>query len=228
MCGSSGTNLQRPIGYRTPRQRFGAHLRVGERGGGEASGCQLRGSLAASELYGTGVVQSRKACDQSVNCVSCGVARRATSRGRLIADVEIPARVASSSSDGLSSPGRPLPKRSARLGTRRSSRRMCGRRRAAKAAHKLHDACAWGSSGDARLSGAVIEKCEAVFLGRLTPAQKRNYAGASATLQRQICETKIGSLARRRGGALLRGDRRLLRQERRRCRPPSPRRRLRR
>jgi hypothetical protein len=44
-----------------------------------------------------------------------------------------------------------------------------------EAAHKLHDACAWGSSGDARLSGAVIEKCEALFLARLTPAQKRNY-----------------------------------------------------
>ncbi len=42
-------------------------------------------------------------------------------------------------------------------------------------AHKLHDACSWGSSGDARLSGAVIEKCEALFLDRLTPAQKRNY-----------------------------------------------------
>jgi uncharacterized protein YecT (DUF1311 family) len=43
------------------------------------------------------------------------------------------------------------------------------------AAHKLHDACAWGSSGDARLAGVVIDKCEATFLSRLTPAQKRNY-----------------------------------------------------
>jgi hypothetical protein len=44
-----------------------------------------------------------------------------------------------------------------------------------EAAHKLHDACVWGSSGDVALSGTVIEKCEAVFFGRLTPAQKRNY-----------------------------------------------------
>jgi hypothetical protein len=47
--------------------------------------------------------------------------------------------------------------------------------RTCEAAHKLHDACSWGSSGDVGLSGVVIEKCEAVFLGRLTPAQKRNY-----------------------------------------------------
>ena len=63
-----------------------------------------------------------------------------------------------------------------------------------EAAHKLHDACAWGSSGDARLSGAVIEKCEAVFLSRLTPAQKRNYEA-----RQQRCSEKYaredGSLA---------------------------------
>src|ERR1700761_2440939 len=44
-----------------------------------------------------------------------------------------------------------------------------------EAAHKLHDACGWGSSGDVALSGAVIEKCEAVFLNHLSPSQKRNY-----------------------------------------------------
>jgi hypothetical protein len=32
-----------------------------------------------------------------------------------------------------------------------------------EAAHKLHDACAWGSSGDAGLSGAVIEKAKPCF-----------------------------------------------------------------
>jgi hypothetical protein len=32
------------------------------------------------------------------------------------------------------------------------------------AAHKLHDTCAWGSSGDAGLSQVVIDKCEAGFL----------------------------------------------------------------
>jgi uncharacterized protein YecT (DUF1311 family) len=63
-----------------------------------------------------------------------------------------------------------------------------------EAAHKLHNACAWGSSGDVRLSGAVIEKCEAVFLSRLTPAQKRNYQA-----RQQRCSDKYaredGSLA---------------------------------
>jgi uncharacterized protein YecT (DUF1311 family) len=63
-----------------------------------------------------------------------------------------------------------------------------------EAAHKLHDACSWGSSGDAGLSGVVIEKCEALFLGRLTPAQKRNYQA-----RQQRCSDKYaredGSLA---------------------------------
>jgi uncharacterized protein YecT (DUF1311 family) len=63
-----------------------------------------------------------------------------------------------------------------------------------EAAHKLHDACGWGSSGDVALSGAVIEKCEAVFLSRLTPAQKRNYEA-----RQQRCSDKFaredGSLA---------------------------------
>jgi uncharacterized protein len=63
-----------------------------------------------------------------------------------------------------------------------------------EAAHKLHDACGWGSSGDVALSGAVIEKCEAVFLSRLTPAQKRNYEA-----RQQRCSEKYaredGSLA---------------------------------
>jgi hypothetical protein len=44
-----------------------------------------------------------------------------------------------------------------------------------EAAHKLHEACSWGSSGDAGLSGVVIEKCEATFLSHLTQAQKKNY-----------------------------------------------------
>jgi hypothetical protein len=66
--------------------------------------------------------------------------------------------------------------------------------RTCEAAHKLHDACSWGSSGDAGLSGVVIEKCEAVFLGGLTPAQKRNYQA-----RQQRCSDKYaredGSLA---------------------------------
>jgi uncharacterized protein YecT (DUF1311 family) len=63
-----------------------------------------------------------------------------------------------------------------------------------EAAHKLHAACSWGSSGDVALSGVVIEKCEAVFLSRLTPAQKRNYEA-----RQQRCSEKFaredGSLA---------------------------------
>jgi hypothetical protein len=63
-----------------------------------------------------------------------------------------------------------------------------------EAAHKLHDACGWGSSGDVALSGVVIEKCEAVFLSRLTPAQNRNYQA-----RQQGCSEKYaredGSLA---------------------------------
>ncbi|TSE05379.1 hypothetical protein C1D09_022510, partial [Mesorhizobium intechi] len=43
------------------------------------------------------------------------------------------------------------------------------------AAHKLHQACAWGSSGDGFMSEAVIDKCKAGFFDRLTRKQKRLY-----------------------------------------------------
>ncbi|WP_095200667.1 hypothetical protein [Mesorhizobium carmichaelinearum] len=43
------------------------------------------------------------------------------------------------------------------------------------AAHKLHQACAWESSGDEFMSEDVIDKCEAGFLDRLTAKQKRLY-----------------------------------------------------
>lgn len=43
------------------------------------------------------------------------------------------------------------------------------------AAHKLHQACAWGSSGDEFMSEDVIDKCETGFLDRLTAKQKRLY-----------------------------------------------------
>ncbi len=48
------------------------------------------------------------------------------------------------------------------------------------AAHKLHAACAWGSSGDAFLSEPVLDKCEAGFLPHLTAAQKRIYEARRA------------------------------------------------
>ena len=38
-------------------------------------------------------------------------------------------------------------------------------------AHALHGECAWGSSGDAELSGVVIARCEEIFLGRLRRTQ---------------------------------------------------------
>ena len=140
-----------------------------------------------------GIVKSRKACDQSVNCVARRVARGATP-GRLIADVEIRGSRRCSSLDGLSSLGRPLPKQSARLGTRRSSKRMCGRRRAARPLTSSTTPVPGDRAATRALSGAVIEKCEAVFLGRLTPAQKRNYEA-----RQQRCSDKYaredGSLA---------------------------------
>ncbi len=43
------------------------------------------------------------------------------------------------------------------------------------AANALHEQCAWGSSGDARLSGVVIPKCEAGFLAKLSKPQRRTY-----------------------------------------------------
>lgn len=49
------------------------------------------------------------------------------------------------------------------------------------AANALHEACAWGSSGDAGLSGVVIPKCEAGFLAKLNKAQHRKYDQRGAT-----------------------------------------------
>ncbi|TIW63736.1 MAG: hypothetical protein E5V60_21990, partial [Mesorhizobium sp.] len=42
-------------------------------------------------------------------------------------------------------------------------------------AHKLHDACAWGSSGDATMTEIVMSKCEAGFFDHMSAAQKRRY-----------------------------------------------------
>jgi uncharacterized protein YecT (DUF1311 family) len=76
-----------------------------------------------------------------------------------------------------------------------------------EAAHKLHEACSWGSSGDSGLSGVVIEKCEATFLSHLTPAQKKNYEarqqrcadkysredGSEATSEASLCAEEISA-----------------------------------
>jgi hypothetical protein len=53
------------------------------------------------------------------------------------------------------------------------------------AAHKLHDTCAWGSSGDAGFSQVVIDKCEAGFLSKLDKAQKRIYDARGKTCEKK-------------------------------------------
>ncbi len=74
-------------------------------------------------------------------------------------------------------------------------------------AHALHEACAWGSSGDAGLTGVVVEKCEAVFLNRLDAKQKRNYQarvrrcadkasreqGTAAISEGAMCEEEVAA-----------------------------------
>src|SRR5689334_10567167 len=42
-------------------------------------------------------------------------------------------------------------------------------------AHALHLFCGYGATGDRGLTSIVVEKCEAVFLKKLTPDQKRTY-----------------------------------------------------
>jgi hypothetical protein len=43
------------------------------------------------------------------------------------------------------------------------------------AAHKLHQACAWGSSGDELMSEIVIDKCKVGFDAQLTRKQRLLY-----------------------------------------------------
>lgn len=44
-----------------------------------------------------------------------------------------------------------------------------------KEALEVMQSCAYGASGDVTLSSAVVEVCEAGFLGRLSKAQRRSY-----------------------------------------------------
>ena len=53
------------------------------------------------------------------------------------------------------------------------------------AAHKLHEACAWGSSGDSNMTEIVVKKCEAGFFDHMTGAQKRRYEA-----RRQACSKR--------------------------------------
>lgn len=59
-------------------------------------------------------------------------------------------------------------------------------------AHKLHDACAWGSSGDANMTEIVIGKCEAGFLDRMTAAQKRRYESRGQACGERYPITPLG------------------------------------
>lgn len=60
------------------------------------------------------------------------------------------------------------------------------------AAHALHEACAWGSSGDADMTEIVVKKCEAGFLDRMTVAQKRRYEARGRACDRRYPITELG------------------------------------
>ena len=59
-------------------------------------------------------------------------------------------------------------------------------------AHKLHDACAWGSSGDANMTEIVMSKCEAGFLDHMTAAQKRRYEARGRACGERYPITPLG------------------------------------
>ena len=60
------------------------------------------------------------------------------------------------------------------------------------AAHKLHQACAWGSSGDELMSEAVIDKCKAGFFDRLTRRQSRLYDKRLEACSERYPVTELG------------------------------------
>ncbi len=60
------------------------------------------------------------------------------------------------------------------------------------AAHKLHEACAWGSSGDANMTEIVVKKCEAGFFDHMTVAQKRRYETRGQACARRYPITELG------------------------------------
>lgn len=59
-------------------------------------------------------------------------------------------------------------------------------------AHALHEACAWGSSGDANMTEIVVKKCEAGFLDRMTVAQKRHYDARRNACRKRYPITQLG------------------------------------
>ncbi|RWA69708.1 MAG: hypothetical protein EOQ28_22710 [Mesorhizobium sp.] len=59
-------------------------------------------------------------------------------------------------------------------------------------AHELHEACAWGSRGDARMTEVVIDKCQAGFLDHLTSTQKRRYEKRLDACTKRYPVTEMG------------------------------------
>ncbi|TIX08273.1 MAG: hypothetical protein E5V44_11655, partial [Mesorhizobium sp.] len=57
-------------------------------------------------------------------------------------------------------------------------------------AHKLHDACAWGSSGDATMTEIVMS--EAGFFDHMTAAQKRRYEARGRACGERYPVTPLG------------------------------------
>jgi hypothetical protein len=60
---------------------------------------------------------------------------------------------------------------------------------------KIFQSCGMGASSDVRLGGVVTEKCEAVFEGRLSAAQKRAYSRAQAICGKKY-EKETGTMYR--------------------------------
>jgi hypothetical protein len=57
------------------------------------------------------------------------------------------------------------------------------------------EACAYGASGDIALGAVVIGKCEAGFLGKLTPARRKSYDRAQSQCARKYAK-QSGTLYR--------------------------------
>lgn len=53
------------------------------------------------------------------------------------------------------------------------------------AAAAVYEACTWGSSMDVQFGQRVVEKCEAEFRGKLSPAKQRAYKRAQDTCRRK-------------------------------------------
>jgi hypothetical protein len=59
----------------------------------------------------------------------------------------------------------------------------------------VFEICQFGSSGDVGLGAVVTEKCEADFLGKLTPVQRRSYDGEQKACGRKYLN-KSGTMYR--------------------------------